>query len=90
MIGRIIIGLIVIVIGYFMVWRPDWALSIFGDLAISRYFSGGGLTLFKLIGVLLIFIGAIVMANLQVELFNATLGWPRQQQRRRAPFWGWR
>ena len=66
MIARILIGFAVIVLGYFLVWKTEFFYSLLGSIPwADRTFGGGGTRLFyKLLGIVIIFIGAMVMTNL--------------------------
>ncbi|MBT4121556.1 hypothetical protein HOE31_01240 [bacterium] len=64
---RIILGLIMIVVGFLITWKSDWLVSNFGTISWAEQHistSGGSRLLWKLIGILTIFIGMLVTTNL--------------------------
>lgn len=75
MISRIIIGLMVIFLGFFMAWKTDWFYDIVGPIDFAeKFFSRGTHTFLKLLGILIIFIGAVIFANLDDLLIEGTIG----------------
>lgn len=66
MITRILLGLLVTAVGWFMVWKTDWFISMLGFVAwAEEHLGGGGTRLFyKLLGTLIILLGFIVVTNL--------------------------
>lgn len=66
MIGRIIIGFLVAALGFSMVWKTDFYMSILGEIDFAiRYLGGGGTRLFyKLLGTAIIIIGFLAITNL--------------------------
>jgi len=63
----IIIGLIIIIIGALMVMKTEVFLSVFGRIEFFDKYLGteGGTRMgYKIIGLLIIFIGVLVMTNL--------------------------
>jgi hypothetical protein len=74
---KIITGIIVVAVGVFMVWRTETMLRIFGrvDWAEQHLGLDGGSRLFyKLLGLLLCFIGIAVATGLGRALFMGTVG----------------
>lgn len=72
MISRILIGLLITCLGFLLVWKTEWFMSIMGyvDWA-EKWLGGGGTRLFyKLLGTLIIIIGLMVITN----LFNSIVG----------------
>lgn len=63
---RIILGLGICVVGFFMAYKTNWWLDILGpvDWAERTFVSGGSRTFYKLLGILVILIGFIVLTNL--------------------------
>ena len=75
MLGRIILGLIFIGIGFFFVWKTDIPYGLIGYIDFAeRFFRGGSRTFYKLVGILFIFLGALLIVNLQGRFLEATLG----------------
>lgn len=67
MIGRIILGLLIMAVGFHMVWKAEVYLSYFGRIPFAEEHLGleGGTRLFyKLLGVALCFLGMFVATNL--------------------------
>ena len=75
MIARIIVGLIICVIGFYMVKKPDTFLGFIGPIMFAeKVFSGGSRSFYKLLGVVVILIGFLVMTNLYGDIINGFLG----------------
>lgn len=66
MIGRIIVGVLIAALGWFMVWKTEWFLSMLGYIEwAERHLGGGGTrTFYKLGGIAVILIGLMVITNL--------------------------
>ena len=71
-IPRIILGLVVIVIGFHMVWKTgfyqDWTGRI--DFAEEKFGGGGTNTFLKLFGVLVCFIGVAIATDLISDILG--------------------
>ncbi|OGF30032.1 hypothetical protein A2533_01490 [Candidatus Falkowbacteria bacterium RIFOXYD2_FULL_35_9] len=64
-----------VVVGFFFSWKTQWPMNMIGYVAFAeRWFMGGSRTFYKLLGIILIFIGIIVITNLQDRFIAATLG----------------
>jgi hypothetical protein len=76
MFTRILIGLILVVVGATMVIKTNKFQDFFGEMAWSyKYLGAGGTRLmYKFIGLLMCFIGFMVITNLWTAFLNATLG----------------
>ena len=76
MITRIIIGLVIAAFGAVLVIKTFWFYEFFGSMDwAEKYLGGGGSRLaYKLIGILISFIGFMVATNLWNAFLNATLG----------------
>ncbi|MBI2098850.1 hypothetical protein HYT45_00335 [Candidatus Uhrbacteria bacterium] len=73
---RIILGIIGIVVGFIIVWKSEWMLRAFGRVPWAEAhlgFEGGSRLFYKLIGVLVIIIGAFAATNLLGGILNAIL-----------------
>jgi hypothetical protein len=71
---NIIVGLIIIVIGFLVVAKSEWLLNNFGHIGFFEQHLGmeGGSRLgYKLIGLLAVFIGILIATN----LIGGFLGW---------------
>ena len=65
--SHIFIGILIVIIGFMVVWKTEWFLANFGrsDWADQKLgFEGGSHLLYKLIGVGLVFIGLFVVTNI--------------------------
>lgn len=73
---RIIVGLVLVLVGFAIVWKTRKFIEMFGMSAWAEIKLGGGGTalLYKSIGILLIFVGFIVTTNLWNAFLEATLG----------------
>ena len=69
----IIIGLLTMVVGFFMVYRPRFFVDFIGHQAwVEKVFSVSDDELaYKIIGIIVIFIGALIMTGLVWDL----VGW---------------
>ncbi len=76
MIGRIIIGLILVAIGFVIVWKTRKFIDTFGSIPWADAKLGGGGTslMYKFIGIILIMAGFMWATNLWDAFINATLG----------------
>lgn len=64
--------------GFLIAWQSEWILQNFGtsDWAESKFgSSGGSRTLYKLIGIAIIFLGVLTMTGLVDGFLSATIGW---------------
>lgn len=69
---KIIIGLIIVLIGFLLVWKSEWFLYNIGRIEWAEQKLGGGTRLFyKLIGIAIIIIGFLIMTNLYQGILNA-------------------
>ncbi len=73
---RILIGLILAVVGFVIVWKTRKFIEFFGASAWAETKLGGGGTamLYKAIGIVLIFAGFMWATNLWSAFLEATLG----------------
>jgi hypothetical protein len=70
---RIPLGIIVMVVGYFIVARSEKVFEWFGENAFAEKYIGFGATRFfyKLIGVLVVFIGIFIATNVASDLLGS-------------------
>ena len=65
--NRIILGLILMVVGYLVVWKSDWLLRNVGSIPSAEKYlhtEGGSRLMYKLIGIFLLLLGALHATNL--------------------------
>lgn len=70
---RIIIGSIVSLIGFFVVWKTQWLVGMVGKSEWAEWNMGsfgGSNMLYKLIGIIILFVGFMFITNLHAEFFN--------------------
>ncbi len=62
---RIIIGLIIVLVGFHMVWKTEFYLDFLGrsEFAETKIGPGGTRLFYKLLGSLVCFLGILVMTN---------------------------
>ena len=79
---RILIGLILVVVGFVIVWKTRKFIEFFGPIAWADAKLGGGGTslMYKTIGIIIIFVGFMWATNLWGAFLEATLGglFPKQ------------
>ena len=73
---NIVIGLLLVVIGFLIVWKTRKLIEFFGTSSWADAKLGGGGTnlLYKFIGIVIIFIGFMWATNLWTSFLEATLG----------------
>lgn len=74
---RYIIGLIMITIGVVLILKTEWFVQNFGSSAWAEEklgSSGGTRLLYKLIGIVFIFFGALAVTNLLNNFLFGTVG----------------
>lgn len=74
---NIIFGIIIVLLGIGLVVKTEWIISNFGTSAWAEAkfgTSGGSRTLYKLIGIALIFIGFLLITNLFNNFLMGTVG----------------
>lgn len=71
---RIPLGLIVMVIGFLMVLKTETVLSWFGEVpfAEEKFGSGGTRLFYKLLGILVTFIGIFIATNVISDILEST------------------
>jgi len=77
MIGRIIIGLILVGVGALIVMKSEWLMKNVGAIPWAEQHmgtEGGSRLLYKLIGILIIIAGFLIMTNLMTILLASTIG----------------
>lgn len=72
---RIILGLLGAGVGFLLVWKSNWFNDNFGSISSwADEHLGGTRAVYKLLGVLIIFIGFLAATNLHVSFFRALFG----------------
>jgi hypothetical protein len=73
---RIILGLILVIVGAIIVIKTSKFQDFFGEISWSYKYLGAGGTriIYKFLGLLMSFIGFMVITNLWSAFLNATLG----------------
>ncbi len=75
MIGRILGGLLGAALGFVMVWKSNFFAETFGSFSSWADTHLGGMRMvYKLLGVLVIFISFLVITNLHFIFFRAVFG----------------
>ncbi len=75
MFGRIVGGLIGAALGFVMVWKSNFFAETFGSISSwAETHLGGSRMVYKLIGVLVIFISFLVITNLHAIFFRSVFG----------------
>ena len=75
MLGRILGGLLGAALGFVMVWKSNFFAETFGSISTWADTHLGGMRMvYKLIGVLAIFISFLVITNLHVIFFRSVFG----------------
>ena len=71
MLARILIGIIPVVVGFFLTKKPNLGLDTVGSVEFAeKYISGGSRSFYKLFGIILITIGFLIITNLHVGILN--------------------
>lgn len=71
---RVLLGLFVMIVGYFMVAKSEKVFEWFGQNEFAeKYFGYGGSRFFyKLIGILVVFIGIFIATNIISDILGGT------------------
>jgi len=73
--GRIIISIVIFVIGFLFVKKPEIPNDLIGPAEFAeRTFSGGSQTFYKLVGLLLIALSFLIITGLEAAFINWLLG----------------
>ena len=74
---HIIIGLLLVAIGTVLIFKAEWFYLNFGSIAWAEEHlgtSGGSRLMYKLVGLIFIFVGMLVATNLMTEFLMGTIG----------------
>ncbi|OGL61690.1 hypothetical protein A2839_04980 [Candidatus Uhrbacteria bacterium RIFCSPHIGHO2_01_FULL_47_10] len=71
---RIFLGFIVMVIGYFIVSKSEKMFEWFGQNEFAEKYigSGGSRTFYKIIGILVVFVGIFIATNVMSDILGGT------------------
>ncbi len=75
--GKIIGGILILGVGFLIVWKTDWIVINFGksDWAESKLgSSGGSRLLYKFIGLVIMFFGMLMITGLHKAFLMSTVG----------------
>ncbi len=71
MFARILIGLLMVLVGFFMVKKPDKFFEFIGPIQFAeKMFMGGSKSFYKILGIIIILIGFLVVTNLYAGFFE--------------------
>ena len=70
---RIPLGILVMLVGFWMVKKTDVVLSWFGTIpfAENKFGSGGSRFFYKLLGILIVFIGIFISTNIISDILES-------------------
>jgi uncharacterized membrane protein len=73
---RVPVGIAIMIVGFLMVWKTETVLEWFGrvDWAEDKFGPGGSRFFWKLVGVLIIFIGIFVATNIISDILTSFAG----------------
>jgi hypothetical protein len=74
---RFVLGILIVIAGVGLILKTEWVIQNFGTSSWAEgkfATSGGSRTLYKLIGLVLIFIGMLLATNLFDLFLGATVG----------------
>ncbi len=74
--GRVILGFIIVIVGFLFAWKTAWLVNNFGRIAWFEqhlHTMGGSWLAYKLFGILAIIIGLLIMTNLHQQAATAIL-----------------
>lgn len=68
---HIIIGVITVIVGFFMIWKTESFYNFVGALDwAERHFAGGTRAFLKLLGVVIILVGFLITFNLYFSILE--------------------
>ncbi|MBT4849435.1 hypothetical protein HON36_01145 [Candidatus Parcubacteria bacterium] len=73
MFGNIIIGIILIGIGFLFVWKTEWLVINAGRIGFAEKFlgtSGGSRLMYKILGLISIIVGLLYMTGMQDDFLR--------------------
>ena len=68
-----LIGLVMVIVGFFAVWKTDWFIRNFGDLGEAFGAVGATWMSWKLFGVIFMFLGFFIAFDLFGQVFGGIL-----------------
>lgn len=72
--GLILLGIVLLALGFMMVWRTNLFMQWFGDLSILVGAGGASWLSWKTLGILFMVIGFLLATNLLPLFLRVTLG----------------
>lgn len=72
--GFFIVGSLLMIAGFFMVWKTSWWDNNWGDIGAMVGIHGSALSSWKIAGVILLFIGFLVAFGILGSLFYLLVG----------------
>lgn len=72
--GLMLLGLVLLAIGFFMVWKTNLFLQWFGDIGEMLGFVNANWLSWKVLGMLLMILGFLLATNLLQLFLQVTLG----------------
>lgn len=73
-VGNFILGIIIVAVGFLLVWKTEWLVNNFGRINFAEQHlgtSGGSRLMYKTIGIIIIFVGFMIA----FDLTDNVLGW---------------
>ena len=74
---KFIIGFLIVLAGFMMAWKSEWLLKNFGRVnwAEEKFPFGGGTRFFyKILGIIIIFLGLFVITGIWTDILNGLFG----------------
>lgn len=74
---RVLIGILITAIGFWVVWKSEKVFRFFGRSAwAEKYlrYEGGSHLFYKLIGVAIIFLGLFIISNIWADIMRGLAG----------------
>jgi len=72
--GFFVLGTLMMVAGFFMVWKTAWWDNNWGDIGAIVGVHGSSLTSWKLAGVIFLFVGFLIGFGILEAFFHITIG----------------
>ncbi len=66
-VGKFIFGIIIAAVGFLLVWKSEWLINNFGRINFAEQHlgtSGGSRLMYKIIGIIIIFVGFMIAFDL--------------------------
>jgi hypothetical protein len=72
--GRVIIGVLIVGLGFLLIRYAHWIVENFGYMSWAEAHLGGSRTAWRLLGLIVVAVGLMVITNLAGSLVLAILG----------------